>query len=72
MGQKIGSRNDQTTTYWNDEKTQVVCGCFSGTLEEFEKKVKETHGENKYAKQYDTYIAIVRSIKKQERDIEKL
>ena len=27
-------------------------GCFYGTLEEFRKKVKETHGESKTAKEY--------------------
>jgi len=39
-----------------------VCGCFSRTLEEFEKRVKEVHGNNKYGKQYQKYIAIVRKI----------
>ena len=31
---------------------KVNCGCFNGTLDEFRKKVKETHGDNKYAKEY--------------------
>ncbi len=30
----------------------VRCGCFSGALTDFEKKVKETHGDSKYAKEY--------------------
>ena len=68
-GQKIGSRNDQTTTYWNEEKNQVVCGCYSNTLDEFEKKVQEIHRNNKYGKQYKKYIAIVRKIMEMENDM---
>lgn len=30
----------------------VKCGCFYGTLDEFRKKVVETHKETKYAKEY--------------------
>ena len=49
----IGSRDDCLTCYLDkDKKIYAVTGCFSGTLEEFEKKVKETHGSNKHAKQY--------------------
>ena len=28
------------------------CGCFSGTLDEFRVKVKETHKDSKYAQEY--------------------
>ena len=38
----------------------VSCGCFSGTLQEFESKVKETHGNNKFAKEY---LALVEAAK---------
>ena len=30
----------------------MVCGCFLGTLEEFQAKVRKTHGENEHAKRY--------------------
>lgn len=33
-------------------KIGVQCRCFYGTLEEFREKVRETHGNNKYAKEY--------------------
>lgn len=52
----LGSRNSQTTFYWNDKKEQIVCGCFQGNLEEFEMKIKEMHGENKYAQGYLKWI----------------
>lgn len=44
----------RTTTFFRqkDKSIGVVCGCFYGTLEEFRKKVKETHGGSKYAKEY--------------------
>ena len=44
----------RTTTFFRkkDKDISVSCGCFYGTLEEFRKKVKETHGESKTAKEY--------------------
>lgn len=33
----------QTTIYWNEEKEQVVYGCFRGDLTKFETKVREKH-----------------------------
>lgn len=53
----IGSRNDQTTFYYGETKNgmevQVVCGCFRGNLEKFEKAVLETHKDNDlYREQY--------------------
>jgi hypothetical protein len=56
----LGSRNSQTTFYWNDEKEQIVCGCFKGTLLEFETKIKETHGDNDFAKGYFNWIEAVK------------
>ena len=38
----------------------VACGCFNGNLEEFAKKVRDTHGDNKYAKEYLTMIEVVK------------
>ena len=48
----IGSRNDHTTIFHTDKGTFVKCGCFKGTLEEFEAKVKETHQGNNHEKDY--------------------
>ncbi len=45
---------------------QVVCGCFSGDLDEFEKRIKEYHGDNEYAKQYFREIKIVKYLLRQE------
>lgn len=48
----IGSRNDNTTIFHTDKGIFVKCGCFKGTLEEFEAKVKETHQGNNHEKDY--------------------
>lgn len=49
----FGSCFRSTRFYRQINKTiGVRCGCFSGTLEEFREKVKETHGESKLAEEY--------------------
>ena len=49
----IGSRNGPTTFFaCKDKKIRVACGCFFGDLEQFAEKVRETHGDNSYAKVY--------------------
>ncbi len=46
----IGSRDDSVFFYRDKEKGIMVnCGCFEGSLEKFQEKVKETHGDNKHA-----------------------
>ena len=49
----LGSRNDTLTVLYN--KT-CATGCFQGTIDEFLAAVKETHRNNKYAKQYQDAI----------------
>ena len=48
----IGSRNDYTTIYHTDKGLFVQCGCFKGSLDEFEKNVKETHQGNQHERDY--------------------
>lgn len=57
----IGSFYRHTTVCMTeDKKLLVVCGCFSGTLSEFEAKVKKTHGDSKYAREYQLFIELVK------------
>ena len=57
----FGSHNRSTTMFRaKGVNICVSCGCFSGTLEEFESKVKETHGSNKFAREY---LALVEAAK---------
>ena len=42
------------TTFFRcaDGLVRTCCGCFYGTLSEFREKVKHTHGDSKFAKEY--------------------
>ena len=48
----IGSRDGYTTIFHTDKGTYVQCGCFKGSIEEFETKVKQTHNGNKHERDY--------------------
>ena len=57
----FGSRFSATTFFrCKDDEIRVNCGCFNGTLDEFRDKVKETHKDNKYAKEYLLAIDMVK------------
>ena len=56
----LGSRNDRTHLYLDD--FQVVCGCFSGSIYEFEGAVRETHGQTEFLAEYLTVIKYFRSL----------
>jgi hypothetical protein len=58
----MGSRNSNTTIYWVKDNIQVVCGCFTGNLIQFEEKVKKTHGNNEHAKNYLKLISNVKNL----------
>lgn len=59
----IGSRESQSTYYWNEEHEQLICGCFKGTLDEFEQRVKEVHGDNAHGIAYQNWIDKIRIYK---------
>lgn len=56
----IGSRNDTTHYFYKDNR--IICGCFDGTMEEFEKKVKESYGEDD--KEYRQYMFAIYVLKR--------
>ena len=43
-----------------DEKIFVTTGCFKGTIDEFEKAVEETHGNNEHGKAYRLAIELAK------------
>lgn len=56
----IGSRNAQTTIYWNNDNIKVITGCFKGDLNSFKEKVLKTHANNDvYLNQYLKEIKIM-------------
>ena len=57
----FGSANRHTHAYLTKEGTvEVTCGCFRGSIEEFEKKVEETHRGTIYEKQYKAVINLIK------------
>lgn len=58
----IGRSKRMTTYCFEDDK--VWCGCFTGTLKEFEKQVKYVHNDNPvHLKEYLGFIEYVKSLK---------
>jgi hypothetical protein len=59
----MGSRGDTPAVYWLEPgKEQCVVGCFRGTLDQLEAKVKETHANNpEHLKNYLKFIKNVRA-----------
>ena len=57
----FGSANRHTHAYLTKEnKVEITCGCFRGSIEEFEKKVEETHSGTVYEKQYKSIINVIK------------
>ena len=57
----FGSDNRHTHAYLTkDNKVEITCGCFKGSIEEFEKKVEETHSGTVYEKQYKAIIDVIK------------
>ena len=58
---RVGSRLGTTTAFKNkDGGISIVCGCFYGTPAEFAEKVKETHNDNKFAKEYNLLVELIK------------
>ena len=58
----IGSRKGMTTYCFNNDT--IWCGCFKGTLQEFEEKVNEKHKNNEqYLKEYRGAINYIKFLK---------
>jgi len=58
----IGSSKRLTTYCFEDNI--VLCGCFKGSLEQFEIQVNETHKEKeRYLKEYLGFISYIKSLK---------
>ena len=57
----FGSSNRHTHAYLTWHNTvEITCGCFRGSIEEFEKKVKNTHTGTVYENQYNAIINVIK------------
>ena len=59
---KCGS-SMRTITVYADSKInwRVNCGCFTGSIEEFEKSIDETHGDNNHGMAYRAMVCYIKS-----------
>jgi hypothetical protein len=59
----FGSANRTTTAYKTKEVSviKISCGCFFGTLFEFETQVKETHSGNSFEQEYLSIIQVIKA-----------
>jgi hypothetical protein len=39
---------------------RINCGCFSGTIEEFEASVNRKHGDNQFGMEYRAMIELIK------------
>ena len=55
-------RSGRTTTVFREKsgELRVQCGCFNGTLAEFEAQVEKTHGDTQHGKVYKAIIEVVK------------
>jgi hypothetical protein len=59
----VGSRNAQTTMYFDNDRTEIFCGCWKGTLQEFETRVNLVYPfGNKYGDDYRKNILFMKEI----------
>jgi len=59
---QIGSRKSYLLALkLDDGKIEIKTGCFSGTIEEFEKQVKENHKDNKHGEAYKMAVSLIKS-----------
>ena len=58
----FGSENRTTTAYKEkDGHVEIICGCFQGTIGEFAARVEETHGDNKFGREYKAIIEVIKA-----------
>lgn len=55
----IGSRSDYLMAYMTDGGIVLKAGCFTGAVDEFRAKLKQTHGENEHAREYAAALTMI-------------
>ena len=67
-----GSRDRSTTIIFYADKSEpmVYCGCFSGTIEQFEEKIHKKHSGTFHEYEYMAMVDHIKSIRKYQLEIE--
>ena len=55
----IGSRGDYLLSYLTDKGVILKAGCFSGTIDQFREKSKNTHNGNLHADEYESALMLI-------------
>jgi hypothetical protein len=59
----MGTRKAFTTFCKDKDKNIIVfCGCWSGTIEVFEKRIEDVHGDNAHGKSYRAAINFAKTV----------
>jgi uncharacterized protein YjbI with pentapeptide repeats len=58
---RIGSRSDYFISYTTEAGIMLKAGCFTGTIEEFEAKLKDEHGDNHHAQEYLAALELIKT-----------
>lgn len=57
----FGSANRHIHAYKTQSgKVEIICGCFRGSIEEFEEQVKKTHQGNEFERQYMAIAEVIK------------
>ena len=57
----FGSANRHTHAYKTQSgKVEITCGCFRGSIEEFEERVEKTHQGNEFERQYMAIVEVIK------------
>ena len=57
----LGSRAAMLTGYRHRDSIWIVTGCFIGSIEDFETKVRSVHGNNRHGAEYAAAITYLRA-----------
>ena len=57
----LGSRNDYLVVVRQGDVIEARAGCWTGSLDELERRVAEVHGDNQHGREYRDAIAYVRA-----------
>ena len=57
----VGSKNKVVTVFKTSEGIRILRGCFYGSIEEFENKVKSKHKDNEYGNEYLDFVELLKT-----------
>ena len=59
---QLGSRNSYLAAFLTDKGVRLQTGCFFGSMEYFEEKLQEVHGNDQYAAEYRAALTFIGAV----------